>query len=407
MMTETMTFSPLLGLAADDGTPYWIAVGLVKFIGLVLATGLSLVIIAGEVYLIHCLFSLPMRRAERARLFLDLLDGALRRGQAAEEMILSVAQSRDLTVGVRFHLVAAHIEGGLRLGEALEKVPGFLPPAVAAMLRAGEKLGDLKKVLPAAREILRDRPVAVRSAMHYLILVVLFFSPVFVFVVVLTMVFVVPKFRDVAAGMGIHLWPVTLFVFAVQNWFVACELMLTMLMIAVTVVYIGGPGLIRCFQSRGLPVADWLAWRIPWKRKRLQRTFSAMLAVLLDGGVPEAEAVRLAGDCTANEICRRQSARVIAALAQGIKLEDAVRALDDSAAFHWRLTNATHAGGGFLNALRGWHEALDAKAFQQEEAAAHVITTGVVILNGAFVALIAIAMFGILVAVLDAMVFAQ
>jgi type II secretory pathway component PulF len=42
--------------------------------------------------------------------------------------------------------------------------------------------------------------------------------------------------------------------------------------------------------------------------KKLQRTFSAMLAVLLDGGVPEAEAVRLAGDCTANEICRRRAA---------------------------------------------------------------------------------------------------
>jgi type II secretory pathway component PulF len=194
---------------------------------------------------------------------------------------------------------------------------------------------------------------------------------------------------------------------AVQTWFVACELMLTVLMIAVVIVYVGGPGLARCFQTRGFPVADWFAWRIPWKRKRLQRTFSAMLAVLLVGGVPEAEAVRLAGDCTANEICRRQAARVIAALEKGIKLSDAVRAMDDSAAFHWRLTNAVQARGGFLNALRGWHEALDAKAFQQEEVAAHAITTGVVILNGAFVALIAIAMFGVLMAVLNGMAFSQ
>ena len=65
--------------------------------------------------------------------------------------------------------------------------------------------------------------------------------------------------------------------------------------------------------------------------------------------------------------------------------------------FHWRLTNATHAHGGFLNALRGWHEALDAKAFQQEEAATHVLTSGLVILNGLVVALIAISMFGMLV----------
>ena len=137
----------------------------------------------------------------------------------------------------------------------------------------------------------------------------------------------------------------------------------------VAALYIGGPGLVRWFQFRSVPVVDWIAWHIPWKQKKLQRTFSAMLAVLLDAGVPEPLAVRLAGDSTANEICRRRAQRVIAALEKGVKLDAAVRAFDDTGEFHWRLTNATHAHGGFLKALRGWHEALDAKAFQQEETA--------------------------------------
>ena len=142
-------------------------------------------------------------------------------------------------------------------------------------------------------------------------------------------------------------------------------------MISAAAIYIGGPGFVRCFQFRSVPVVDWIAWRVPWKQKKFQRTFSAMLAVLLDGGVPEPEAVRLAGDSTANEICRRRSRVVLAALAKGVKLDDAVRGFDDSGEFHWRLRNATHARGGFLNALRGWHESLDARAFQQEEAATH------------------------------------
>jgi type II secretory pathway component PulF len=129
--------------------------------------------------------------------------------------------------------------------------------------------------------------------------------------------------------------------------------------------------------------------------------------VLLDGGVPEIEAVRLAGDCTANEICRRRARRVSDALETGVKLDAAVRAFDRSGEFHWRLTNASHARGGFLNALRSWHETLEARAFQQEEATAHVLTSGLVILNGVFVALIATAMFGIMMAVLNAMVFSQ
>ena len=170
----------------------------------------------------------------------------------------------------------------------------------------------------------------------------------------------------------------------------------------VAVIYIGGPGFVRWFQFRGVPVVDWIAWRVPWKQKTAARTFSAMLAVLLDGGVPEAEAVRLAGDCTANEICRRRARRVITALEKGVRLDEAVRVFDDSGEFHWRLTNATHAHGGFLKALRGWHEALDAKAFQQEETTAHALTSGLVVMNGVVVALIATAMFGVLIAALRA-----
>jgi type II secretory pathway component PulF len=400
-MNAGIIFSPLLGeIFHSDGfridVLVKIALGTISFLFWAAST-------AGTIFLIHFFLTLPMRRAERARLFLDLLEGALKRGQSIEEMILSVAQSRDQSVGVRFHLLAAYIESGLRLVGALEKVPRFLPPQIAAMFRAGEKLGDLKKVLPACREILRDRPAGVRSAVHYMILVVLLFSPVFVFVVFFTTVFVIPKFKDVAAGSGVKLWPETLFIFGHTGWLIGLELFIFLLLALITLIYVGGPQFVRWFQFQGLPFADWIAWRIPWKQKRLQRTFSAMLAVLLDGGVPEAIAVRLAGDCTANEICRRRSERAAAAIENGIKLDEAIRAFDDSGEFHWRLTNATHARGGFLNALSGWHEALDAKAFQQEEATAHVVTSSIVILNGLLVALIATAMYGILVAMLNRM----
>ncbi len=321
-------------------------------------------------------------------------------------MILSVAQSRDLVLGIRFHMLAAHVEDGARLAEALRKVPRYLPAQILAMLQAGEKMGDLKKVLPACHEILRERPAAVRSAVHYLILVLLFFTPAYVGVMLLTMVFVVPKFKDVAAGMGVHLWPVSLLVFDSGGWLIAAEIALTVLVVGMAVIYIGGPRLAQWIQFRGFPIADSFAWRLPWKRKRLYRTFSAMLAVLLDGGVPEAEAVQMAGDCTANEIARHRAARITAALKSGVKLDAAVARFDDSREFRWRLANALHGRIGFLKALRGWHEALDAKAFQQEEAAAHTVTTGVVLLNGGFVLLIAVAMFGVLMAVLNAMAFA-
>src|SRR5487761_2286197 len=80
--------------------------------------------------LIHFLLSLPMRRRDRALFFLDLVETVLQRGQPVEQAILAAAGNQDRAIGVRFYMVAAHIEGGARLGEALEKVPQFLPPQV-------------------------------------------------------------------------------------------------------------------------------------------------------------------------------------------------------------------------------------------------------------------------------------
>ncbi|MGA2853202.1 MAG: type II secretion system F family protein [Verrucomicrobiota bacterium] len=355
--------------------------------------------------LMHFLLSLPMQRRDRALFFLDLLETVLQRGQPVEQAILAAAENHDRAIGVRFFMVAAHIEGGARLGEALEKEPRFLPPQVNAMLRGGEKLGDLKKVLPACREVLRIAPDTVRSTAHYMVAILLIFAPVACWLITLLSVFVVPRFKEVAACYDGRLWPFTLFVFHLNDShvLVGFEILVFLALMTVAVLYIGGPGFVRWFQFRSVPVVDWITWRIPWKQKKLQRTFSAMLAVLLDGGVPEAEAVRLAGDSTANEICRHRARRVIAALEKGVKLDEAVRAFDDTGEFHWRLTNAAHAHGGFLKALRGWHEALDAKAFQQEEAATHVLTSGLVILNGLVVALIATSMFGMLVMILKGM----
>src|ERR1039457_4278460 len=241
---------------------------------------------------LHFLLSLPMRRRDRALFFLDLIETVVKRGQPVEQAILSAAENHDRAIGVRFFMVAAHIENGARLGEALEKEPRFLPPQINAMLRAGEKLGDLKKFLPACREVLRVAPDTVRTTMHYMVAILLLFAPVACWLIILLSVFVIPEFKALAAGMNYQVWPLTVFVFEHTSWLVEFEMAIFALLMFVAVIYIGGPGFVRWFQFRSVPVVDWVAWHIPWKRKKLLRAFSAMLAVLLDGGVPEAVAVR-------------------------------------------------------------------------------------------------------------------
>lgn len=84
-----------------------------------------------------------------------------------------------------------------------------------------------------------------------------------------------------------------------------------------------------------------------------------------------------------------------------MKLTQAVQSLDDSGEFAWRLANAVHGHTGFLQALAGWHESLDAKAFQQEQAAAHGITSALVLWSGLFVGAVTISVFTLLISITD------
>ena len=363
-----------------------------------LLTVVPIILIA---WLLFYLLSLPMRRQERARYFLDLVTTALREGRPIEQTIIEIAHTRDTSPGIRFHLVAAHLEKGRRLGEALQKVPRFLSPQVTAMLRAGEALGDIRKVLPVCDYLVKDAQSKVRGAVSYLVVVAFALSPSFLFVLNTLAIFVLPKFNEIIHELNGGS-PTYFFLVATIHWLMLAQALIFFGLMIVVVFYIGGPRLVRLIQFRSAPFVDWLAWRVPWKRRRLQRNFSMMLALMLDNGVPESTALRLAGESVVNEIFRRRLARAEADLARGVKLTDAVASLDDDGEFRWRLTNAVHAHGGFLRALTGWHESLDAKAFQEEQAAAHMVTSGLVIANGLIVAFVAIGVFSVLVSIINA-----
>ncbi|HEV2319374.1 MAG TPA: type II secretion system F family protein, partial [Verrucomicrobiae bacterium] len=218
-----------------------------------------LILVPGTAFavLLHFLLSLPMQRRDRGLFLLDIIETALNRGQALENAILSAGEARDRVMGVGFYLLAAHIESGNRFGEALERTPVFLPPQVNAMLRAGEKIGDIKKVLPACREILRAPPDTVRTTMHYMVTILLLFSIVACFTIWLVATFVIPKFREIADGAGVKLWPISELVLNHAFWLIAVEAAIFVVLVTLAAVYLGGPGFVRFFKFRGFPFVDW------------------------------------------------------------------------------------------------------------------------------------------------------
>jgi type II secretory pathway component PulF len=364
---------------------------------------LGLIPVCGISYAIYFLLTLPLRRNERARMFLDLLELGLRDGRTPEVTVVEASASRDRSLGVRFHLLAAHIEQGLRLGQALQKVPRLLPPQVCAMLNTGERIGDIRKVLPASRLLLRDSVSYVRGALNYLILLAFAVTPAIVLIPIMLSIYVIPKFKEVFAGMmeGMPLPAFSRLVFNSEDLFVTVQVIILAVIWLAMGSYLGGPRLHSWIHRIAPGLQDWLLAAIPWRRKRLQRDFSAMLAVLLDAEVPEAEAVRLAAQSTANVAIMGRAKKVCARLQSGLKLPEALVALDSSRELQWRLANALRRGSGFVRALTGWHEALDAKAFQLEQAAAQLTTTILVLTNGVIVASVLIGVFLVFISLIN------
>ncbi|MBN2506238.1 MAG: type II secretion system F family protein [Verrucomicrobia bacterium] len=343
------------------------------------------------------LLSLPLRRQERARRFLDLLETSLQSGLGVEPALVSISHTGDPTLGPRFHLLAAHLETGLRLEDALARVPQLLPPQIVATLRVGSRLGDLRRVLPACAGRLRDGLSQMRSALNYMVVLLLFLAPIFPALLLMLRTFVFPQFHAIARELGVA---DPMIVNAFARWsglFIVLHVALWGLLLALGFIYVAGPRLkARC----GL-LADRAAFHLPWKRKRLQRDFAGMLATLLDAGTPEPDAVELAARCTDNGLVIAAAARAGEHLAQGAPLGEAIQEVTGARELRWRLENASHHRAGFLSALKGWLEALDARAFQEEQAAAHLFTTGFVLFNGLLVGTCVVAIFSMLVALVD------
>jgi type II secretory pathway component PulF len=334
-------------------------------------------------------------------LFLELLGTALKSGRNLEQTIVAISQARESSVGVRFHLLAAHLEQGLSLFDALDKVPRLLPPNVSAMLRVGQKTGDLARVLPACRQALEGGTSQIWGAANYLVVLMFVVLPAIPLVLGMMTTIIFPKFREIFHDMGVTTPPFTLWLFDHSKLLMLPIFVAALLVYLGALLYVGGPRVANCFGQWLGPLNTWLQWRLPWQRKRLQRNFSAMLAILLDAEVPEAEAVELAAESTANRGMEQRAAKALEELSRGAALTEALRQIDEAGEFRWRLTHASHGQRGFVAALNGWHDALEAQAFQQEQAAAQLITTALVLLNGLVVGLIATGTFGALIAVIQ------
>jgi type II secretory pathway component PulF len=335
----------------------------------------------------------PLYRQQRACLFLDLLESGIQEGHSPEHTIVTISHSDDPVLGIDFHVLAAHLSNGMRLGEALHLVPSLLPPRVTATLQVGEQSGNFAEILTACRKTLTSAPSHSLRATNYVIATLLLLSPAIFAVPFFLMNVIAPKFYEITSDYGGSMPPVMQLLVQYPVAVASAQILMLVGAILAAMVYGGVPRILRPMASILKPLTDRIAWKLSWRRKRLLRDFSALLAILLDANLPEVKAVQLAAAGTNNRVVIRHGDAITAQIEQGVPLTKAMSVLDDGGEFCWRVTNATHGRSGFQVALAGWHEALDATAYQQEQTASQIVTTALVLANGVFVGAIAIAVF--------------
>lgn len=351
--------------------------------------------------LVFFIVTLPARRREKLRLLLNLVLTGLRDGRSPEQTLVAVATLRDRSVGARFHLLAARVEAGEPFVQAIGQVPGLVTTQIVGFLRAGAATGRFQEALAAALGSLgRDlgKTATLTQYGFALLLLVLPFGAVMI-PLLRTMIW--PRFEELLASMEVPAPALSGFLLDHGGWIFLGYFSLVLFLAFFFVFLVAAPW---AFSGRagliGLAL-DRLACALPWQKKRLQRDFSIALALLLEAGMPEPQALRMAADATGNRVFRSRAERGAQQLAQGLPLGKALAAFDPEGQLAWRLVNALSQRKGFLPALRGWHETLEGQAFRLEESAAQVVTTLLLIANGTLVGTVMVSVFMMLLAVLN------
>ena len=411
--------------------------------GLILAL---LGLMAISVTFCHYLFYRVFEYRERGRLFLEMLALAEKSGQSIEQTIIEFSKRGNQSFGGKYDQVARHIESGLTLPEALEKEPGCLPAQTVATVKVGYESGNVSATLPVAMEELCEKERSVRTIGDLYLVVVVGVATMIMWVL---MTFIVPKFKAIFADMlgeGEVLPAFTMWVISISEatkYFALSSLVVIGSLICANLIRrISGPqlkvqlavlarywmlllsafimlslllwdgevflglgglataivagsciGLCVLFYCDQMGWFDWFRYLVPWHRKRLQRDFSHILALLLDSGIPEEKALELAAASTANGVIKQRALKAIVAVRSGVGMAKAVQLMDDSKEFQWRLTNALQTEFNFVDALKGWHESLSARADRQQQTYVSLIETSMLFAFGLMVGSIMIGMF--------------
>ena len=213
--------------------------------------------------------------------------------------------------------VAADVEGGTTLSEAMSRHPKVFDKLYCNMVQAGETGGVLDVILQRLADFMEKAQKLksrIRGAMIYPIVVM----SAAVLIVTGIMYFVIPRFQKLFASFKTGLPAITLFLIHTSNWIAHqwgwLEIIATPFVIWLLLKIIGKT-------KPGRYALDFLKMRIPVMGKIVSKgTIARMtrtLGTLLSAGVPILEAISITRDTCGNMVFQKALQKVHDAIREG------------------------------------------------------------------------------------------
>jgi type IV pilus assembly protein PilC len=216
--------------------------------------------------------------------------------------------------------VAADVEAGQALSDALAKHPKQFNSMFVSLVRAGESSGNLGLMLTNVADYLVEAEETrrrIKGAMAY----PMFMAGLAVVVVVVLMAFVLPRFTAIYNNKNAVLPAPTRILMAVSNFCTAHWLPLV-----ITIVLVTAGAIVFFMQPVGRRLLDTLKIRLPAIRDiclkvYIARSFRA-LGTMITAGVPVIEALEIARQTATNVHFQEVFTRAVEKVSQGETLSD-------------------------------------------------------------------------------------
>lgn len=222
--------------------------------------------------------------------------------------------------GLNFALMAivADISRGRRLGDSLAEHPRVFDRFYVNMVRAGEESGNLDQILIRLSEYI-EKSVKIKGKIKGAMVYPLVILTVALGVVVMLLVFVIPKFQSLFANSGTELPALTKLVvamskFVIHYWY-----------IMISAVVGGVYGIMSYYKSEaGRPVCDSFLIEVPFIGDLIQKgavaRFTRTLSTLLGSGVGILEALDISSRVVENAVVERAIIRSKESISEGKSL---------------------------------------------------------------------------------------